>query len=45
MKETGGVVKEPVRAAIIRDEHADGGSKKVEGRARKYPIETRGFWR
>jgi len=33
-------VKEPVRAVIIRDEHADGGSKKVEGKARKYPIET-----
>lgn len=30
----------PVRAAIITDEHADGRSKKVDERAREYPMET-----
>ena len=37
------LVKEPVRAATIRDEYTDGRSKKMQARARKHPMETRGF--
>jgi hypothetical protein len=39
------LVREPVRAATIRDEHTDGRSKKVQVRARKHPMVTRGFWK